>query len=281
MRDTRWRNFRRQLGGAHATYGSLFALTVGGAVTAVRHDLVGGMGVALAIMLALMLATWRDATREATNELFSSLAPRLGLTYMVSGSIPPVTPLLAAGSSRTYAHFMEGPIFGALGGPRCGLAHYTFSTHEDWDHDGGRWPFTVCGMEITAARPLFHGVYVRPRGGVVHDWLDRAPRPEPVELESTDLTERYELRAARDQDPFVLRELFAPSFQAWLAEHPLRPGFECKGGVLVVYIAGHELDPDRLTLLHDASRGVARRVCAAVTTPRPLGTSAWPLSRAG
>ncbi|HKP89133.1 MAG TPA: hypothetical protein VJT75_04085 [Thermoleophilaceae bacterium] len=260
MRATRWQHFRRRLGGRLATYGSVFALAVGLAVAVANHDLLGGMTAALAVLLALMLVVWREASSQAEAEFFTALAPTLGLRYMVTGSLPPITPLMAAGGKRSYEHYLEGPLFGALGGPRCGLAHYTFSTVDDEGREGQRCPFTVCGAELPEALPLFHGVYLRPRGGVAHDWLDRAPRPHEVELESTDFNARYELRAARDQDPLVLHELFSPSFVVWLAEHPLRPGFECKGGDLVAYLPGHELDGDHITLLHDFARAIARRV---------------------
>jgi hypothetical protein len=268
VRATRWEHFRDRLGGRLATYGSLFAVAVGIAVTAGNHDLLGGMTATLAVLLALIVVIWKHASDEAQTEFFTALAPTLGLRYMVTGSLPPVTPLTAAGKKRVYTHYMEGPIFGALGGPRCGLAHYSFSTVDDEGNEGRRWPFTVCGMEMPGALPLFHGVYLRRRGGVVRDWLDRAPHPESVELESTDFSERYELRAARDQDPLVLHELFSPSFLAWLAEHPLRPGFECKAGELVTFIPGHEFDGDHLTLFHDATREIAKRITNVVHATR-------------
>ena len=260
MRATRWQHFRRRLDSRLATYGSLFAVTVGIGVVAVNGDRLGGMTVALGIMLALMLTIWRNASDEAEVEFFRALAPTLGLQYMVTGSLPTVTPLLAAGGMRRYEHFMEGPIFGALGGPRCGLGHYTFSTVDDEGREGHRFQFTVSGLEVPEALMPFHGVYLRPRGGIVHDWLDRSPRPGQVELESTEFTERYELWASFDQDRLMLHELFSPSFLVWLAAHPLRPGFECKGGELATFVPGHVFDGDHLTLFHDFTRGVAKRI---------------------
>lgn len=268
MRATRWQYFRRSLDSRFATYGSLFALAVGIAVTAVNGDRLGGMTVALGLMLALMLVIWRNASDEAESDFFTALAPTLGLQYMVTGGLPAITPLLSAGHRRECSHVMEGPIFGALGGPRCTLAHYEFKKVDDEGNEGQAWPFTVCCMEVPGALSLFHGVYLRPRGGVIHDWLDRAPRPEAVELESTDFTDHYELRAARDQDRVVLHELFSPSFLVWLAEHPIRLGFECKAGTLVAFVPGHEFDGDRLTLFHDAARQIARRVDTAVNSVR-------------
>ena len=267
MATTRAEHFRLQLGGRLATYGSLFALAAGLAVAAANHDPLGGMTAALAVLIALMVVIWKHASEEWTTELFRGLAPALGLQYMVTGSLPPITPLLGAGDRRTFEHYMEGPVFGSLGGPRCGVAHYAFRSVDEDGKEGERYPFTVCGMEIDGALPLFHGVFLRPRGGIVHDWL-RGPRTEAVELESTDFAERYELRAAADQDRLVLHELFSPSFQVRLLEHPLRLGFECKAGELVVFIPGHELDRDRLILFHEAARDVARHVCAAIASPR-------------
>ena len=48
-------------------------------------------------------------------------------------------------------------------------------------------------------------------GWLWDDWLKRVHAQE-VDLESSDFEERYELRAAPDQDPMVLHELFSPSF---------------------------------------------------------------------
>ena len=264
MRAERWKNFRRSLGGPLPSYGSVFAIAVGVGVAAVNRDLLGGMTAALGILLLVMLVIWRDASNEAEAELFTALAPRLGLSYTVTGALPPITPLLSAGNRRAFTHVMEGPIFGALEGPRCTLAHYVFKRVDDEGREGQAWPFTVCGMEVPGALPVFHGVYLRPRGGVIHDWLDRAPRPAEVELESTDFTERYELSVASDQDRLVLHGLFSPSLLAFLAEHPLRPGFECKAGELVAFLPGHEFDGDRLTLFHDFTRQLARRIATVV-----------------
>jgi hypothetical protein len=72
--------------------------------------------------------------------------------------------------------------------------------------------------------------------------------------------ELYDLRLATEQNELALRELLSPSFVAWFGEHPLRPGFECRGGTLVVFIPGHEESADRFVLLMDAAREIARRL---------------------
>ena len=55
-------------------------------------------------------------------------------------------------------------------------------------------------------------------------------------MESTQFVERYELRAAADQDELMLRRLLSPTVVSWLANHPLAPGFELKAGTLVVFV---------------------------------------------
>ena len=279
MHAARWAHFRRRMSARTVVYAILAGAGLGvAAVGAYGNALYLPGGVAL-VLAATAIYHWTQAGGESEREFFASLAPRLGLAYLVSGGLPPITPLLSAGNSRRCTNVMEGPLFGALGGPLCTLAHYEFRTVNEDGRQMPAVPFTVCAMEIDAALPVFHGVYLRRRPGfglglAVHDWLDRAPRPEPVDLESTDFEELYELLVARDQDRLVLHQLFSPSFIVWLSEHPLRPGFECKAGMLTVFIPEHEGNADHLTLFHEAAREIARRVIAAVESARPAVTQA-------
>lgn len=48
-----------------------------------------------------------------------------------------------------------------------------------------------------------------------------------------------------------------PTLAKWLAEHPLRPGFEIEGRSLVVYCEGWLDDADRLAWLRDAAARIA------------------------
>lgn len=278
MHATRWAHFRRRMSGRVALYSTLTGLALGIAVAALHHDPLELLPVTAVVVAGNALYEWTQAGGESERDFFTALAPRLGLDYVVSGSLPPLTPLLSAGDSRACKNVMEGPLFGELGGPRCTLAHYQFNvTHADGEA-GSRQdphPFTVCAVEIPQALPVFHGVYLRRRpklrvpGFLWDDWLRRA-HAEEVDLESTDFEDLYELRAAPDQDRIALRRLFSPSFVLWLAEHPLRPGFECKAGMLVAFVPEQEGDADRLTLFHEAGREIARRVTAAVDAPRAL-----------
>jgi hypothetical protein len=67
-----------------------------------------------------------------------------------------------------------------------------------------------------------------------------------------------------DQDEIPLRRPFSPTLVNWLAEHPLSPGFELRGGTLVVFVPRALEDGGNLTFLLDATREIARRVLSEV-----------------
>jgi hypothetical protein len=147
------------------------------------------------------------------------------------------------------------------------VSDYTYHTGE-FESSEGNVPalaphqFTICAIDVGSPLWRFRGLYLRPRLsglGLDHDWL-RVPKRHPVELESARFNDVYDLRRGSDQDEFAVRELFSPSFVVWLTEHPLRLGFECKGGTLVVFVRGHEGSEGKLMLLHEAAREIARRI---------------------
>jgi hypothetical protein len=83
-------------------------------------------------------------------------------------------------------------------------------------------------------------------------------------MESSDFEKRYDLFVDQSQDQIALRELFSPSFIVWLAGHPLRPCFECKGSTLVVYVEGHVAHGGRLQWLLDATKELVGRFEAEI-----------------
>ena len=271
MRERRRAYLREGLRGRTAFWALFAAVAVfgiGGAKLGDPRIVVGGVTVTA---LLVFLAAYTSARRRAAVEFFAELAPQLGLGYTAGGHYVPITPLLSAGDRQRFEHTMEGPLHGKLGGPPCLLGHYTFETrHESENVTVYRpHPFTVCAIDVGAPLVRFRGLYLRPRIsalGLDHDWLDRAPRPERVELESVRFNEIYELRHARDQDQLAVRELFSPSLVVSLTENPLRPGFECKGGTLVVFIRGHEESSGRITMLLETARTIARRIAAEEET---------------
>lgn len=253
-----------------ALFGYAGAALLGMYVSAVRRDgRLGWAAFALAAALVAMYA-WTRAKETAADRFFVEFAPTLGLRYVDGWNLPVATPLLAAGGRRRNEHAMLGPLYGPHGGPECSLSHYTYEVaHETADRYGSTITvyephvFTVCVLELPQVMANLRTVYLRrrPRLGltVSKDWLDGWSTAK-IDMESAEFERRYELRAGPDQERLVVSELFQPSFVLWLAEHPLRPGFELRDGTLAVFVPGALGDPARLTQLLDAAREITWRV---------------------
>jgi hypothetical protein len=224
-----------------------------------------------AVVLGVAGVAWFVADRMAAHRFFSTFARDVGLSYTTPAELPPLTPLLGAGNRRRLEHWMHGRLPGELAG---GVGHLVWERIER-DSDGDeqvreRNRFTVCVVDLEASMSLFRGIFLRPRRGVFaphSDWLKRT-RTSAAEVESADLTDRYELRLADDQDDVVSRRLLSPTLVSWLANHPLSPGFELKAGALTVFVPRAIEDAGNLTFLIDATRHLASRVLAEVEEDR-------------
>jgi hypothetical protein len=226
-----------------------------------------------AVVALVLLAAFRAADSRAEHEFFLSFSEARGLRHAGRTVLLPLTPLLAAGDRRECRHWMEGPLGGAMPHTGCGLGHYTWYEHKRADDNTVRWVphhFTICVVDLEPGITLFPGVFLTQRRLLGSSWLSTGRRRK-VEFESALLHERYRLWVERSQDDVLLRELFSPSFVAWLAEHPLEPCFEYKGGTLVVYLERRLEDAGRLGWLQDATATIARRIADEVAeagTPR-------------
>ena len=128
--------------------------------------------------------------------------------------------------------------------------------------------FTLCVIDIEAGITLFPGLFLCRRRGIFgrldgHDWLSHRNRHK-VELESAALCERYDLWVDDDQDELLLRELFVPSFEVLLAEHPLQACFEYRAGTLVVYVERVISDEGHLDWMREVSAAIAGRFGAEI-----------------
>jgi hypothetical protein len=235
-----------------------------------RDPLIMAAGPA-AVALGVTGVAWFMADRAAAHRFYSGFARNVGLLYASRYELLPLTPLLGAGNRRRAEHWMYGRLPGDLQG---GLGHFVWERVER-DSDGDpqvreRNRFTLCVADLEPSMALFKGVFLRPRRGFVashSDWL-RDRRTHEAEVESAAFTERYELRVADDQDAVILRRLLSPTLVSWLANHPLTPGFEVKGGALVVFVPYAVEDAGNLTYLMDAARHIASRVLAEVEEDR-------------
>jgi hypothetical protein len=259
--------FRSYLGSAPAAYvmafGSLAAFTVG----AWQANLAIMLGGPAAIVLGVAGIAWYFADREAANNFFFEFASSVGLTYANQTDVLTMTPLLGAGNRRHVEQWMYGRLPGDLSG---GLGQFVWERIQK-DSDGTtsvkeRNRFTICVADLDPSLPFFRGIYLHPRRGLFapySDWLGRTP-VRTVEVESAAFVERYELRAASDQEDLLVRRLFAPTVVSWLANHPLAPGFELKAGTLCVFVPRALDDAGNLTYLIDATRYLAARVASEV-----------------
>jgi hypothetical protein len=223
------------------------------------------------VVVLVLVVTAIVADRRAAQSFFTSYAEGLGLEYVGDRELPCFTPLLGAGNRQWCKRWMMGDV---VKEPRLsgGLGYFFYERRQQPGQVAGRGRvvekghFTVCVIDVEQSLPLFKGVFLRQRRGIFEfqsDWLAATPS-RAVELESTAFTDKYELRAAEDQDELLVRELFSPSLVDWLAGHPLAPGFELRAGALVMFVPKLLEDGGNLTYLLDAAREVARRVVREV-----------------
>jgi hypothetical protein len=269
------RLFKSYLGSAPAAYamalGSLGAFTIGAWQGSVPIMLGGPAG----IVAGVTAICWVTADRRAAMNFYWGFANSVGLTYAAQTSVLALTPLLGAGSRRHVEHWMYGRLSGPHDGGIGQLVWERIEQSGDRRRVTERNRFTICVVDLDSSLPYFHGVYLHPRRGVFapySDWLGRTP-VRSVEVESSAFVERYELRAASDQDDLLLRRLLAPSVVDWLAGHPLAPGFELKAGTLCVFVPHPLEDAGNITFLIDAARHLAGRVAGEVSEElaRPAG----------
>ena len=216
----------------------------------------------VAVTALVLLAAFRMADTRAEHDFFVSFSEARGLRYAGRTVLLPLTPLLGAGDRRECRHWMVGPLGGGMPHTSCGLGHYTWYDRKRDADNSDRWVphhFTICVVDLEPGITLFPGVFLTRRRLLGSSWLRTGTRRK-VEFESALLHERYRLWVERSQDDVLLRELFSPSFVAWLAEHPLEPCFEYRAGTLVVYLERRLEDAGRLGWLQDAAAAIARRI---------------------
>ena len=262
--STRGSRFRALLHGRRFAYWLVFGAVAGVVAGAAAHSLLLVAGGPAAVGTILLAVSFAAADRRAAHDFFSGYAAANGFEYVGDTGVTPLTPLLGAGDVRHFTRWMTGPLDGGL---RCGLGHYTYQVREH--QQGGRRQvretrhFTVCVADLEAGMSMFPAVFLCRRRGVLdtldgHDWLSHRNRHK-VELESAALCDRYVLWVDDDQDELLLRELFVPSFEVLLAEHPLQPCFEYRAGTLVVYLERLLDDEGHLDWLREVSAAIAGR----------------------
>jgi hypothetical protein len=227
----------------------------------------------VAVGLVILIYCWYRADQQAENEFFGRFSAAHGLNHWAKYAIPEFTPLLAGGDRRHCEHWMENK--------GRGLGWFTFEVRRENGDKPDTWEphhFTVAAVDIGEhGMARFQGIYLRRKRGIFDrldsdaNWL-KNKHLENVELESTAFCETYELYRDRDQDELVMRQLFAPTFVVWLAEHPLKPGFELRAGQLVVFIPGRCGEAGKLQFLMMAATDISKRIQAELSEAAQAGS---------
>lgn len=295
-RATRPRHLRRLMGARKYVWA--FAILGGSSflVGASTGDVLYAAIPPLIVLAGIVALVWREATRLAARDFFKGFALDHGFNFSEKMALLETTPLLGAGDKRHCENYMEGPLEG-VDGVAVGLAHYVFETRAERSDRRNRpiavytphW-FTIAVVDLPRAMQTFPGIFLARRGGIFgrEDWLER-PSLQPVEIESSTLTSRYELLARRNQDRGRLLELFKPTFQTWLADLPVHLFFEYSGGTLVVYATGRLKEGADLQSMLEATSWIARRITEEgeplrvaptpvedLSAPPPTGAAAFP-----
>jgi hypothetical protein len=289
--STRPKHLRKLMGARKYVFSLVL---IGGAVFLLGAS-TGNVFVALIPPLivfgVIVSLVWREASRLAARDFFAGYALDHRFNFSERMSLMETTPLLGAGDRRHCENYMEGPL-DDVDDVSVGLSHYVFETREDRSDRRNRpiavytpHGYTIAVVDLPRAMRVFPGVFLSRRGGFFgrDEWLDR-PSLQHVELESSELANRYELLVRNNQDRGRLLELFKPSFQIWLGQLPFQIYFEYSGGTLVVYVPkrlkeGHELDS-----MIAAASWIARRIIAEgeplhmveESQPPPTGVAAFP-----
>jgi hypothetical protein len=263
--STRSLHFRDLLHGRGFVYwlvlGAVAALVFGAAL----HSVVLLVGGPVAVALAAVLIAFVSADRRSEHDFFIDYAATRDFAYIGDMAVMPLTPLLGAGDRRRCEHWMQGRLDGGL---PCGVGHYTYQVHhrDSRGHSQLRETrhFTICLVDLEAGTKMFPGIFLCRRRGLFgmldgEDWLSHRNRHK-VKLESSTLCERYDLWIDDAQHELLLRELFVPSFEVLLAEHPLEPCFEYRAGTLVVYVERTIDDEGHLDWLREVAAKVASRL---------------------
>jgi hypothetical protein len=268
--STRSAHFRT-LSGKGLVWGAVLAVVIF-TIGAWKHsgEVMAASPVASAIVVLIILFILAD--RQAENEFFKRFADAHEMTHSAHWSLYELTPLLGGGDRRKCTHWMENE--------SAGIGWYTFEVRRDNGDKPDTWEshdFTVSMVDIgEIGTRRFQGIYLRRKRGIFErmdsdsNWLSKH-HLKKVELESAAFGDRYELWAEQDQDDLALRQLFAPTFQVWLTEHPLEPGFELRAGTLVVFIPGHCGEAGKLDFLLMAATEISKRIRLELTEAAQAG----------
>lgn len=262
--DTRGQHLR-QLARHPATLigGGIIVLATGGVLAAAVGPLVG-LGGALGTLALVALIVFLIANSRAESDFFRAYAQGHSLQLQDGRSqVAPMTPLLRRGDKRYMTRRLAGTL---PGGERGTLAHYTYE-EKTRDSDGRSqttyYEFTVAMLDVPEMAPFLEELHLQRRVGF--RFLDSAEdvfrKRQRVEHESEEVDKRFEIFCGPSDDLNRARQVLAPTFLVWLADHsPDAFAFECVAGALVCNVKGHKKSAAELDTFCEGASAVATRL---------------------
>ena len=129
-------------------------------------------------------------------------------------------------------------------------------------------------MHLETHQRLIPRMTVHPRTWLDNRFFDKLDttltRDRVVELESSEMHDRYKIQVADGCDDMLVRRVFEPSFMIWcLDQQDPAALFELEDGVLVIAVKGHLDDEQKLEALVAQAETVSRYI----TRVAPLGAA--------
>ncbi|HEY1481027.1 MAG TPA: hypothetical protein VGF46_13395, partial [Gaiellales bacterium] len=165
----------------------------------------------------------------------------------------------------------ENGLVGSFAGHPVLVCHYTYTVVTySTDSNGVRTrnesnhPFTV--VRLDAVTSDVSRMTLHPRSGLDKGWFDRVDSAltsnRVVELESSELHDRYKLEVKDDVSDIEVRQIFEPSFIVWCLDQK-DVLFELESSELLVAVKSHLTEQAPLDALLEQSRAVLERIAAA------------------
>jgi hypothetical protein len=243
--------------------GGILLLGTGIGLAASVGPAVGAAGAVGALLLVLLIV-FLLAKSKAESDFFSAYAQGRSLQLQDGrSSVPPITPLLRRGDNRYTTRQLRGTLPGGESGT---LAHYTYeekTTDSNGNQQTSYFKFTVMMAEVPEMAPFLEELFFQRRVGF--RFLDGAEdvfrKRQRVEHESETVDKKFEIFCGQNDDMNRARQVLAPSFLVWLADHsPDAFAFECVAGALVCNVKGHKKSAAALDGFCEGASAVAKRL---------------------
>ena len=177
-----------------------------------------------------------------------------------------LTPLLSRGDARRTEGLVSGKLAEGLEGD---LAHYRY-TERNSDGPDRHYSFTLVLGAVPESVAFIPRLSVKPRGGPLSRLSLTVPAfgagdtmatdLRPVSLESQEMGKRYDVWVDEEVGSNWVRQLFSPTFIAWLTSAKPGLAFEVADGALCVYRSGKLENGEELAELCEDAGKIAERL---------------------